>query len=50
VEQLADKQTARALTDDLYALLDDLEFWRDLGRSLAIFVTPSSVLEFRLAN
>ncbi|MCB0885049.1 MAG: hypothetical protein KDB34_09965, partial [Propionibacteriaceae bacterium] len=50
VEQLTDKQTARALAADLYALLDDLEFWRDLGRSLAIFVTPSSVLEFRLAN
>lgn len=50
VGELTDKRTLQALKDDLYTLLDDREFWMDLGRSLAVFVTPSGVLEFRLAN
>lgn len=50
VKELADKRTARAIEEDLYALLDDSFFWDDLGRSLAVFVTPSSIVEFRLAN
>lgn len=50
VRELSDKRTALAVEDALHDLLDDPEFWTDLGRSLAIFVTPSGILEFRLAN
>jgi hypothetical protein len=46
----ASKRTARAIEEELYALLDDTDFWVDLGRSLAVFITPSQIVEFRLAN
>lgn len=50
VRILADTSTAKTVEEDLYSLLDDDDFWADLGRSLAVFVTPSGIVEFRLAN
>lgn len=50
VRELVDKRTVLAVQDELHGLLEDSEFWSDLGRSLAIFVTPSGILDFRLAN
>lgn len=39
-----------AIETFLDELLEAPEFWFDMGRSLAIFVTPTSILEFRLPN
>ncbi|MFZ4896489.1 hypothetical protein ACL9RL_18765 [Plantibacter sp. Mn2098] len=50
VRDLADKRVAFAIEDELYALLDDSAYWTDLGRSLAVFITPAGITEYRLAN
>lgn len=50
VRQRTDKRTALALEEQLTGLLNHEEFWWDLGRSLAIFATPTSVVEYRLPN
>lgn len=50
IRELTDKRTFWAIEDRIVSLVDDEEFWFDMGRSLAIFVTPTSSLEFRLPN
>lgn len=50
VKSLTDKRTAWALEEELNDLLEDSSFWSHLGRSLAIFLTPSGITEFRLPN
>lgn len=53
VKELRGRGSSEAV-DSIEAFLNELleapEFWFDLGRSLAIFVTPTSILEFRLPN
>jgi hypothetical protein len=44
------KADARAVGEQLADLADDSEFWRFQARSLAVFVTPESLLTFRLPN
>lgn len=44
------KESVAAVEAFLNELLEAPEFWFDMGRSLAIFATPTSVLEFRLPN
>ena len=44
------KEAAAAVESFLHELLETPEFWFDMGRSLAIFATPTSVVEFRLPN
>ena len=44
------KDSVAAIETFLNELLEAPEFWFDMGRSLAIFATPSYVLEFRLPN
>lgn len=39
-----------AIEDETADLVDDDTFWRYLARSLAVFVTPQSLLTFRLPN
>ncbi|WP_024365951.1 hypothetical protein [Arthrobacter sp. TB 26] len=46
----ANKDSLTAIESFLHELLETPEFWFDMGRSLAIFATPTSVLEFRLPN
>lgn len=46
----ADKRTFWEIEEHLNALLDDDDFWRDLGHSLAVFVTPKGIVEFRLPS
>src|SRR5215471_76529 len=52
--QLQDAGVARsdiaAIDDELADLVDDDEFWRYQARSLAVFVTPTTIITFRLAN
>jgi hypothetical protein len=50
VRESADKDTAAAVEGQLLDLLDDNLFWRYVGRSLAVFVTPARMLVFRLPN
>lgn len=45
-----DLRTARIIDEHLDDLYDDSYFWRNLGRSLAVFVTPSGIKEYRLPN
>ena len=47
--QLGRKEAA-AIDDELSDLGGDDEFWRYQARSLAVFVTPTSLMTFRLAN
>ena len=44
------KADTRAVSEQLADLADDSEFWRFQARSLAVFVTPESLLTFRLPN
>ncbi|MGP4032786.1 baeRF11 domain-containing protein [Pseudarthrobacter sp. 1C304] len=44
------KDAAAAVESFLQELLETPEFWFDMGRSLAVFATPTSVVEFRLPN
>jgi hypothetical protein len=39
-----------AIEDELADLVDDDEFWRYRARSLALFLTPTTTMTFRLAN
>ena len=52
--QLSDAGSAKmdtaAIGEELADLVDDDEFWRFQGRSLAIFATPEKVATFRLPN
>lgn len=50
VEERTDRRTATQLAGHLRDLLEDAGFWRRLGRSLAVFATPSQVVHFRLPN
>lgn len=53
VEQLREagsNDAVVAIETFLDELLGSPEFWFEMGRSLAIFVTPTSILEFRLPN
>lgn len=50
VREQADKHDADAIGAQFEDLLDDAGFWADLGRSLALFITPNSALELRLPN
>ncbi|MFW9611320.1 MAG: hypothetical protein ACMV0J_03885 [Fluviibacter sp.] len=45
-----DKRRLAALQEELDDLLDDDEFWRFQANSLAIFATPDSIRNYRLAN
>jgi Bacterial archaeo-eukaryotic release factor family 11 len=46
----APKAEASAVDDALADLVDDDDFWRYQARSLAVFVTPTTSVTFRLAN
>jgi hypothetical protein len=52
--QLADAGVAKAeigaIADAIADLGDDAEFWRFQARSLALFLTPSAAMTFRLPN
>lgn len=50
VREFADAETAAAIEGQLNDLLEDTSFWFELGRSLALFVTPAQLVEFRLPN
>ncbi|MDN5558647.1 MAG: hypothetical protein L0G23_04325 [Ruaniaceae bacterium] len=50
VNEIADVRTSRQIVEHVEALLEDTDFWRTLGRSLAIFITPSGITEYRLPN
>jgi hypothetical protein len=54
VRQLEEAGAARgaaaAIDEELADLLDDDEFWRYQARSLALFVTPTTITTFRLPN
>src|SRR5215510_3039459 len=39
-----------AIEEELADLVDDDEFWRYQARSLAVFLTPTTSVTFRLAN
>jgi hypothetical protein len=46
----ADRGAIAAIDEELGELIDDDEFWRYQARSLALFLTPTTVTTFRLAN
>jgi hypothetical protein len=46
----AAKADVAGVTEALAELVDDDEFWRYQARSLAVFLTPTRVITFRLAN
>jgi Bacterial archaeo-eukaryotic release factor family 11 len=46
----APRADVAAIDDELADLADDDEFWRHQARSLALFVTPTAITTFRLAN
>lgn len=50
VEDRTDRRTAARVEEHLRDLLEDAGLWRELGRSLAVFATPSHVTHFRLPN
>ncbi|WP_202865409.1 hypothetical protein [Ornithinimicrobium sufpigmenti] len=50
VREHADKRTAAQVEENLRDLLDDTGFFRELGRSLAIFATPTRTTSYRLPN
>lgn len=50
LSERADKRTFWQIEEHLNGLLDDEEFWQDLGHSLAVFVTPQGIVEFRLPS
>lgn len=47
---IGDKRAVEPVVDHLEALVEDSGFWRTVGRSLAVFATPTSMVEFRLPN
>src|SRR5262245_26979948 len=46
----ASKADVAAIDEELADLVDDDEFWRYQARSLALFLTPTTSITFRLAN
>ena len=46
----AERAHVEAIDEELADLVDDDEFWRYQARSLALFLTPSTSMTFRLAN
>lgn len=50
LKESTDRRTWTAVEEHLDALLDANEFWTHTGRSVAIFVTPESIVEYRLPN
>jgi hypothetical protein len=46
----APKAHVAAIDDELADLVDDDEFWSHQARSLAVFLTPTTSMTFRLAN
>lgn len=50
VREHADKRTAAQVEENLRDLLDDTGFFRELGRSLAVFATPDRITSYRLPN
>lgn len=50
IREQTDVRTARVFEGHVAELLEDPDFWLDLGRSLAIFMTEDGVTEFRLPN
>ena len=44
------KRTIWPIEEQLHDLIDDDEFWRTQANSLAIFITPDSLLTYRLPN
>jgi hypothetical protein len=46
----APKRDVAAIDEELADLVDDEEFWRRQARSLALFLTPTTAITFRLAN
>ncbi|ELV2768009.1 hypothetical protein QNS15_001407 [Enterobacter cloacae] len=49
-ERGIDKRRAAMLEDELYSVLEDVDFWDFHARSLAILATPESITTYRLAN
>lgn len=49
-EKGVDKRRLAMLKDELYSVLEDVEFWHFHARSLAILATPESMTTYRLAN
>lgn len=47
---LGDKRSVEPVIEQLESLVEDTGFWRTMGRSLAVFATPTSMVEFRLPN
>ena len=45
-----DRNEVAAIDEELADLVDDGDFWRYQARSLAVFLTPSTITTFRLAN
>jgi hypothetical protein len=50
LKEVADRRTWTAVEEHLEALVDDSDFWTHTGRSVAIFATPASIVEYRLPN
>ena len=46
----ADKRRVAALAEHFDDLVDDADFWRFQGRSLAVLATPENIRTFRLPN
>jgi hypothetical protein len=44
------KKDISAIEEELADIVDDADFWRYQARSLALFLTPTSGITFRLAN
>ncbi|WP_368543189.1 baeRF11 domain-containing protein [Enterobacter soli] len=49
-EKGLDKRRLAMLEEELYSVLEDVEFWDCHARSLAILATPESITTYRLAN
>lgn len=50
LKETTDRRTWTAVEEHLDELLADNEFWAYTGRSIAIFATPDSIVEYRLPN
>ncbi|WP_080792869.1 hypothetical protein [Corynebacterium pacaense] len=50
VEKRTDRRSALPVREALNELLDDRDFWSRPGRSLAVFLTPTGITEYRLPN
>jgi release factor family 11 len=49
-EARADRGDVAAIDEELAELVDDDQFWRYQARTLALFLTPRTIMTFRLAN